>query len=150
MKKLIIYILFSLLGTTVFSSCSVEIFDSEENKTGIGHGKRVIITGIVSDADSGSALEDITIHFKAYPQKNPDAAPVVTDEVHTGSNGAFTIMTPPTKPDQFLCTLTATDPDGQYESHTKQIIITWEGTSYDKDLQMYVVNNCNFQLKKTK
>lgn len=150
MKKLIIYILLSLLGTTVLSSCNAEVFDSEGDITGIGNWNKVVVTGTVSDANSGSALEDITIHFKAYPQAHPDAAPVVTDEVHTGNNGAFTIMTPTIAPYKLLCTLTATDPKGQYESHTKQIIITWQGTSYDKDLQMYVVNNCNFQLKKTK
>lgn len=148
MKKIISYILLILLGTTVLSSCSMEMFDDESNMTDGGRWKEVIITGLVTDAESSKALEDITIYFKAYPQADADAAPVATDEVHTGNNGVFTIQTPSNVSGNLYCTITAEDPKGIYQSNTKQIIVTWKGTSFDKELQLYVVNDCNFQLRK--
>ena len=149
MKKLMTYFLLALLGTTVLSSCSMGVFDAEPGIIGDGESREVIITGLITDAESSKALEDITVYFKAYPQDKPDAGPVMTDEVHTGNNGTFTIQAPTGDPGNLLCTLTADDPTGIYQSHTKQIIITWKGTSFDKELQKYVVNDCNFQLRKT-
>lgn len=148
MKKIISYIMLILLGTTVLSSCSMEMFDNDSNITDGGRWKEVIITGLVSDAESSEALEDITIYFKAYPQADSDAAPVATDEVHTGNNGVFTIQTPSNVSGNLYCTITAEDPKGIYQSNTKQIIVTWKGTSFDKELNLYVVNDCNFQLRK--
>ena len=148
MKKIISYIMLILLGTTALSSCSMEMFDNDSNITDGGRWKEVIITGLVTDAESSKTLEDITIYFKAYPQDDAYAAPVATDEVHTGNNGVFTIQTPSNVSGNLYCTITAEDPKGIYQSNTKQIIVTWKGTSFDKELNLYVVNDCNFQLRK--
>lgn len=148
MKRLVTYMLMMLLGTTVLSSCSVEMFDAEVDINESGQMRHLFISGMVTDTESGKALEDITINFKAYLQSKPDSAPVLSDEVYTGNKGTFTIQTPKTYAGSLICTLTASDPKGYYTSHTKQIIVTWKGTSYDKELQMYAVNDCNFQLRK--
>ena len=149
MKKLVTYILLTLLGTTMLSSCSMEVFDADSSITDRDEQKELIITGLVTDSDNNTALEDISIYFRAYPQAEPDSSPIMNDEVHTGNNGIFTIQATSTDSGKLLCTLTAEDPKGIYQSQTKQIIITWKGTSYDKKLQKYVVNDCNFQLRKT-
>ena len=92
MKKIISYILLILLGTTVLSSCSMEMFDDESNMTDGGRWKEVIITGLVTDAESSKALEDITIYFKAYPQADADAAPIKENAAATKNTNAFLII----------------------------------------------------------
>lgn len=148
MKNIIRHIMLILLGTTVLSSCSAGMFDSADVETGEKGPKSVVITGLVTDAEVSKVLEDITIRFNAYRQTYPDQC-VITDEVHTGNDGTFTIRAMYSDSDNLLCILTAEDPEGIYHSLSKQIIVTWKGISYDKERNMYVVNDCNFQLRKT-
>ena len=147
MKKLITYVLMALLNTAALSSCSVEMFDPDGDSIGDAGHREMVITGLVTDLEGDKVLEDITIRFDAYLQANP-GRPVITDEVHTGNQGMFTIQASYADSGNLMCILTAEDPKGIYQSLSKQIIITWTGTSYDKKLQMYVVNDCNFQLRK--
>ena len=148
MRKLMSYIALILLGIAALSSCSMEMFDAEADITDKGGRKEIIITGMVTDAQGGMALEDITIFFDAYPQAASEGEPVASDQVHTGNNGVFSIQTTSDVSGNLTCTITAEDPEGIYQKQSKQVIITWKGPSFDKDLQMYVVNDCNFQLIK--
>ena len=66
MKKIISYILLILLGTTVLSSCSMEMFDDESNMADGGRWKEVIITGLVTDA----YIESINLIFRSI-EPNP-------------------------------------------------------------------------------
>ena len=110
--------------------------------------RSIIITGAVTDASTGQPLEDITIHFKAYPQDIPDASPIFTDEVHSTSSGTFTIHASGNIYESLLCVLTAQDAGNIYESKTNQVIVTWSGPSFDRNSGTFVVNDCTFQLKK--
>ena len=37
---------------------------------------------------------------------------------------------------------------GIYENQTQQVLISWKGMSFDEESNMFVVNDCNFQLSK--
>lgn len=126
-----------LLTATAASSCSVGM-DFEVGKPGLGTERSILISGQVMDA-SGNMLEDITIDFNAYLQNET----VSSETVHTDSKGRFSITTEGAQ-ESLLCTVTAQDKDGIYESQTKQIIVTWDGPSFQDNL--FVVNDCNFHL----
>jgi hypothetical protein len=147
MMKNLSYILTLLLAATAVLSCSkadIAIEDVVENT-----GERsIIITGAVTDAQNGQALEDITIHFKAYPQDSPDASPIIIDEVHTNSKGEYTIQIYGDFHEPLLCTLSTQDSKDTYETKTNQVIISWNGTSFDKNSGTFVINDCSFQLSK--
>lgn len=150
MKHRIINILMALSAMTALVSCSTGM-DKEpsHDMSESSDSRSIIITGAVTDAHDAYPLEDITIHFQAYPQDAPDASPIMTDEVYTTSNGTFTIHENVETYKSLLCVLTASDPDNIYASQTKQVIVTWGGTSYDKKSGTFVVNDCIFHLNKT-
>ena len=50
--------------------------------------------------------------------------------------------------DPLLCIITAEDMSGIYENQTQQVLISWKGMSFDEESNMFVVNDCNFQLSK--
>lgn len=146
MKKIILYISTLLLASAGLWSCSAEMMSDEDMAATAD--RCIFITGIVTDMDSGNKLEDIEIEFKAYPQNNAETAPpVAVDQVYTNSEGIFTIICNGYH-EPLLCVLVAKDAESLYESQTKQIMVTWSGPSYDHDSNMFVVNDCTFQLKK--
>lgn len=138
-----------LSATTALSSCSKDMFDASDRDLMVEEGLRsVVITGAVTDAKTGQPLEDITIHFKAYPKNNLEASPLIIDEVHTTSNGTYTINAAGKISEPLLCVLTAKDAQGIYDAKTNQVIVSWSGMSYDKKYGRFVVNDCTFQLTK--
>lgn len=149
MKNKILNILMLLSAMTALLSCSKEMAGGIHGDA-IGNPdiRSIIITGGVTDAESGQPLEDITIHFKAYPQDAPDASPVIIDEFHTTSSGTYTVHASGPIYESLLCVLTAQDANEVYESKTNQVIVSWSGMSYDKDAGQFVVNDCIFQLNK--
>lgn len=147
MRTKIAHILILLLAATVAVSCSKADM-AIEDMAGNPRVRSILITGAVMDAQSGQALEDITIHFRAYPQEHPDADPIIIDEVHTTSNGTYTIQAYGEIYEPLLCVLTTQDNKEIYESKTNQVIISWSGTSFDKSSGTFVINDCSFQLSK--
>ena len=147
MRTKIAHILILLLAATVAVSCSKADM-AIEDMAGNPRVRSILITGAVMDAQTGQALEDITIHFRAYPQEHPDADPIIIDEVHTTSNGTYTIQAYGEIYEPLLCVLTTQDNKEIYESKTNQVIISWNGISYDKTNGQFVVNDCTFQLSK--
>lgn len=148
MKRTLIHIFILLLSTTAVLSCSAEIpdafnppFDYEESPMSI------LITGIVTDNDSGEPLEGISIKFKAFPRSGTESPSVVSDRVYTDNRGIFTIQT--AAPEYSLsCILIAEDENSVYDSRSKEIIVTWSGPSFDNNTNTFVVNDCNFSLTK--
>lgn len=138
-----IHIFTLLLTAAIASSCSVGM-DMEVGKPGLDRQRSILISGQVMDA-SGNVLEDITIDFNAYSQNDAGGSTVSSETVHTDSKGRFSITAEGAQ-EALLCTVTAQDKDGRYESQTKQIIVTWDGTSFQDNL--FVVNDCNFHLNK--
>lgn len=147
MRTRIAHILTLLLAAAAALSCSKADM-SIEDMAGNPRVKSIVITGIVTDAQNGQPLENITIHFRAYPQEHPDADPIIIDEVHTTSNGTYTIQAYGEIYEPLLCVLTTQDNKEIYESKTNQVIISWSGISYDKSNGQFVVNDCTFQLSK--
>ena len=106
--------------------------------------KMISITGAVCSQD-GQVLEDIAITFRSYLQNDMDAALITTETVYSNSKGEFSILAAGADTDLF-CILTAEDPSGLYESQTRKILVSWEGVSFDRSSNTYVVNDCSFVL----
>ncbi len=149
MKRMAIYLLFMLLTSTAVLSCSTGLFDKDASAMPSENPRTILITGSAIDSQSGSPLENITISFKAYPYEDPEASPVSTVEVHTNSKGTFSLHAEGAT-QKLLCILVAKDKEGLYESQTKQVIVTWTGTSFDRYNNIFIVNDCKFNLEKTR
>lgn len=131
---------------TAVPSCSVGAYDMMPDMEGVGEGKRISITGSVYSLD-GMPLEDMSITFKSYLQDDMDSAPMIMETVYSNSKGEFSILTKGADTDLF-CIVTAEDPNGVYESQTRQILVSWEGVSFDRLSNTYVVNDCSFVLNR--
>lgn len=131
---------------TAVLSCSVGAYDMMPDMEGVGEGKRIAITGSVYSLD-GMPLEDMSITFKSYLQDDMDSAPMIMETVYSNSKGEFSILTKGADTDLF-CIVTAEDPNGVYESQTRQILVSWEGVSFDRLSNTYVVNDCSFVLNR--
>lgn len=129
---------------TAVLSCSVGVFDAMPDMEGALPEKMISITGAVCSHD-GQLLEDVAITFKSYLQNDMDADPITTETVYSNSKGEFSILAEGADTDLF-CILTAEDPSGLYESQTRQILVSWEGVSFDRSSNTYVVNDCSFVL----
>ena len=108
--------------------------------------RSILVTGSVSDMD-GKALEDITITLKAYPQDDAGASPVTSETTYSSNKGTYSIRAKGSDM-QLICLITAEDMNGVYESLTQQVIISWKGMAFDEYSNMFIVNDCNFQLNK--
>ena len=126
------------------SSCSVEMMDKDEAEGNIPTEKGILVTGSVSD-NQGNALEDITITFEAYPRDNASAAAVSSEITYTNSKGTYSILARGADM-PLMCTVTAEDRNGRFESMSQQIIVQWKGTSFDKESNTFIVNDCNFKM----
>lgn len=130
-----------LSAATAVLSCSAEMNDEI-----LFTERTILVTGSVSDI-SGNALEDITITLKAYPQDDASAAPVASETAYTSNKGTYSIRAKGAD-EPLLCIVTAEDINGIYENQTQQLLISWKGMSFDEASNMFVVNDCNFQLSK--
>ena len=131
---------------TAVLSCSVGVFDAMPDMEGALPEKMISITGAVCSQD-GQVLEDIAITFRSYLQNDMDADPIVTETVYSNSKGEFSILKEGADADLY-CIVTAEDPNGVFESQTRQILVSWEGVSFDRLSNTYVVNDCNFVLNR--
>ena len=131
---------------TAVLSCSVGAYDVMPDMEDVPGGKMISVTGTVCDL-GGQALEDVAITFKSYLKNDMDAAPISTETVYSNSKGEFLILAGGEDADLF-CLVTAEDPDGVYESQTCQILVSWEGVSFDRSSNTYIINDCNFVLNR--
>ena len=131
---------------TAVPSCSVGVYDAMPDMEGALPEKMISITGAVCSHD-GKLLEDVAITFKSYIQNDIEAAPINTETVYSNSKGEFSILSEGADVDLF-CIVTAEDPNGVYESQTCKIVVSWEGVSFDRLSNTYVVNDCNFVLNR--
>lgn len=132
------------MATAVLSCSKADIERTPEYGNPM-HERSIMITGIVTDKVTGDAIEDITISFNAFIQNDGTDSPVISESVYTDSKGMFTIHTEGSyKP--LSCHILAEDKNRKYKSQSQQIIINWNGTSFDKESNTFVINDCNFQL----
>lgn len=111
----------------------------------VAEEKGLLITGLVSDKNSGKALEDITITFWAFYQNDVDGPAIMTEVVHTDSKGIYTIFVEATDKPLF-CILTAEDKEHRHRRQTQQIFINWNDLSFDEERNTFVINSCNFEI----
>ena len=134
-KAAYIFSLFLLMLVTACTKGSVCLLEGEGT---------VIITGIVSDKDSGAPLKDIKILYEAYSTRGKliDTKTVYSsgDGTYTIENGGYTA--------EINCTLKAADSDNIYSAGEIELNVDWNGSPFNKEAGTFIVNNCNFYLKK--
>lgn len=114
------------------------------------HGPHsLVISGIVSDKDTGHPLEGIKIEFGAYPKGDTETEALIKKNVYSDNKGTFKI-----EAEGFggaiTCVLTASDTDGVYQTAEQKINISWDGVSYDMSSETFIVNAEEFKLEKTR
>lgn len=147
MKRTILNIMLMLLAATAVLSCSKGDFDVALDSASPSSERSILITGSATDSQTGTGIENIMISFKAYQYEDSGDTPLISEDIYTNSNGIFTLHTDGTDQPLF-CILTASDAEGIYETQTKQVIVTWSGTSFDRHNNMFVVNDCTFIMTK--
>lgn len=113
----------------------------------------IAVSGVASDVTTNVTLTGIKVTFAAYPADNSiSILPLTTKTVYTDSNGVYTVEVKGLS-GNLSCTLTAESTgqnETQYESMTNKILVSWTGNSFDSKKGMFVVNDCNFQMKSKK
>lgn len=138
MFKKLTYILGILfLATTV--SCS-----KEDCCMLVGEGT-VIISGVVSDKDTGAILKDITITYESYDLRGKM---IQTKKSYSSSNGTYVIEANGYT-SKITCTLTASVNDGSYSESKIELNVDWNGSMFNAETDTFVVNDCNFHLQKS-
>ena len=138
MFKKLTYILGILfLATTV--SCS-----KEDCCMLVGEGT-VIISGVVSDKDTGAILKDITITYESYDLRGKI---IQTKKSYSSSNGTYVIEANGYT-SKITCTLTASVTDGSYSESQIELNVDWNGSMFNAETDTFVVNDCNFHLQKS-
>ena len=104
----------------------------------------VIISGIISDYDTGAPLKDIPVTYKAFSLRG---RMIDTKTAYTSDEGIYTIEAEGYTT-EINCLLTASESTGTYSESQIELNIDWNGTSFNQDEMSFIVNNCNFYLKK--
>lgn len=143
MRKFFTKITTLLLISAAFVACDAGLLDNSDILNGDGI---LIINGTVSDQANGSPLEDIKIVFKAYTSEKSSRS-VLTKTEYTSSKGIFVIHVEGFS-DNVHCVISAEDESGKYAGSSNDINVTWSGNAYDKASNTFVVNDCNFHLKR--
>ena len=144
MQKLLNIITFWLLSIAAFCSCTS--IDEPYLKDTDGTGT-IIINGTVSDVTGNTPIEGMKLVFEAYDPEDLSGAPITAINAYTDSQGTFSITA-----EGFTSAVTgiiATDHQ-DYSNITKELLITWKGTSYDPATRTFFINNCDFHLEKKK
>lgn len=130
-------------------SCSKALLGGDENP--LDGDLKLTVSGIASDVASNTPLSGIKITFTAYPASNPHSIlPLVTKTVYTDSKGVYSVEAEGFS-ENVTCTLTAESTNQsqfRYETLTNKIHVAWSGSSFDQSKGLFVVNDCNFQMKK--
>ena len=140
-----------LLASTAVLSCSMETDmlapgnNNMESDAAL-KGNKVVITGVVANED-GLPLKGIHVSFLEYRENGEESMPVGSVNTMTDDKGYYTIYADgPAEP--IHCFVNVEDTEGIYAGQTAEIFVSWSGPSFDKASNMFVVNDCNFVLKK--
>lgn len=138
MFKKLTYIL-GILFCTMTVSCT-----KESGCMLVGEGT-VIISGIVSDQNTGALLKDATITFKSY---NLRGKLLKTKTSYSSGNGTY-VIEDSGYTSEITCILTASVPDGSYSESQIELNVDWNGSMFNAETDTFVVNDCNFHLQKS-
>lgn len=138
MFKKLTYIL-GILFCTMTVSCT-----KESGCMLVGEGT-VIISGIVSDQNTGALLKDATITYESYDLRGKM---IQTKKSYSSSNGTYVIEANGYT-SKITCTLTASVTDGSYSESQIELNVDWNGSMFNAETDTFVVNDCNFHLQKS-
>ena len=110
----------------------------------VGEGT-VIVSGVVSDKDTGAILKDITITYESYDLRGKM---IQTKKSYSSSNGTYVIEANGYT-SKITCTLTASVPVGCYSESQIELNVDWNGSMFNAETDTFVVNDCNFHLQKS-
>ena len=125
------------------TSCSMAFLNDEESSLDGDH--RIIVTGVVSDVATNRPLSEIKVTFSAFAENSLSILPLTSKTVNTDTKGEYTIEAFGFS-EPVTCTLTAENPE--YGTMTNKIVVTWTGSTFDSSSKTFIVNDCNFQMKK--
>ena len=143
-------ILTAILSAIALTACG-QIFLDDENKALEGE-YRLVMSGIVSEAGSNKSISGIKITFSAYMENSISVLPLMTKTVYTDGKGIYNREVEGFS-EAIRCTITAEatkQNDSAYEKQSQDIVVTWSGDSFDEESSTFFVNNCNFQLNKSR
>ena len=145
--KSLLHITALLLTSMAVLSCSMEMEDgSLMESNGVNDSNSVMVNGIIADEDK-TPLEGICIQFEEFITVNGEEVLFSSTTAHSDKTGMYTIYIQGAET-TMRCVAKATDGNGIYQTQTKEIFVTWDGPSFDKDSKLFVVNDCNFIMKK--
>lgn len=104
----------------------------------------VIITGVISDKDTGAPLKDIKILYEAYSLKGKL---IDTKTVYSSGDGTYAIENGGYI-SEINCILKAADSGNIYSAGEIELNVDWNGSPFNKETSSFIVNNCNFYLMK--
>ena len=129
-------------------SCSTALLNHEE--TVLDGEFAIVVNGVVSDVVSNAPIKDIQVTFSAFATNSLSVMPLISKTVSTKSDGTYSFKVFGFS-DPVTCKITAMskeDAENRYETMTNEVVVTWEGNSYDPDSKTFFVNDCNFQMEK--
>ena len=127
-------------------SCSEGAFD-ETDSSRFHNGLTLVISGTVSDKETGNRMEGIRIRLYAAEDVENGEGTAKAETTFTDSLGKFNISANGfSRP--VTCTLIAEDPQENYDSQKQNLNISWSGTSYNSYIGYFYVNDCDFYMTK--
>lgn len=144
MKKALVYILSAVLLTTFMASCSTGLEPVEDLEN---TGYTIVVSGTVADITTTEPLENVKITLYAAEVTEYGEGALVNRTVYTDNRGRFE-LTESGFQQKITCRVTAEDQSGVYESATQEMVVSWNGTSYNSQTRTSYVNDVNFYLKK--
>ena len=148
MIKKIKHILALTISAALSISCSTALLNEEKNML---YGDfAIVVNGVVSDVANNAPTENIQVTFSAFAANSLSVMPLVSKTVMTESDGTYSFKVSGFS-DPVTCKITAKskeDAEKRYETMTNEVVVVWEGNSYDPKQKTFFVNDCNFQMEK--
>ena len=145
MKRNIFNIIIMLLTMSAAFSCQALSVYDEVSKPAEESG--ILISGTVSDIDTDTPLEGIKLSFTAFAKEANTGTPILEMNVYSDNLGIYSVEASGFE-GEITCLITATDPDDVYEGACNEVEIRWSGISFDSSNSTFIVNDCDFKLKR--
>ncbi len=104
----------------------------------------IIISGVISDKETGTPLKDIKVIYEAYSIKG---RLIATKTAYTSGEGIYTIESEGYT-SEVNCTVAAEGEEKGYSQSKTELHIDWSGSTFSTEQNAFYVNDCNFYLQK--
>jgi hypothetical protein len=104
----------------------------------------VIISGVVSDKSTTSPVKDMKIIYEAYTTRGKL---IDSKTVYSSSDGTYTVESSGYS-SEINCVLKASDSSDTYADSVIELNVDWNGSPFNKATCSFIVNNCNFYMKR--